>query len=75
MTNEQWACVFDGRAGARARAVFPSEEQAKQFAERHALLTATGIPLKWSDSVDPTVLVTPVGDYRIALTDELASPL
>lgn len=50
--------------------MFPSQEQAKQFAERHARLTASGMPLKWIDSVDPLVLATPAGDYRIALTDD-----
>ncbi len=43
---EHWICFFDGRAGAQARAVFATEELAKQFAERHAEVTATGMPLK-----------------------------
>jgi hypothetical protein len=67
---EQWICLFEGRAGARARAVFATEEQAKQFAERHAQLTATGMPLKWNDTNDPMELTTPVGEYRIVRTDE-----
>jgi len=63
---EQWVCVFEGRAGARAQAVFPSRDQAQQFAERHAqALTATGMPLKWDDTNDPTVLVIPIGQYRL----------
>jgi hypothetical protein len=61
---EQWICLFEGRAGARARAVFATEEQARQFAEQHAQITATGMPLKWNDNVDPMVLTTPLGDYR-----------
>jgi hypothetical protein len=57
----QWICLFEGRAGAKARAVFATEEQAKQFAEQHAQVTATGMPLKWNDTNDPMVLTTPLG--------------
>jgi hypothetical protein len=39
---EQWMCVFDGRAGARARAVFVSREEARQVAERHAQVLDAG---------------------------------
>ena len=64
--TEQWMCLFDGRAGARARAVFTSEEQARQFAAQHAeLMTVTGVPLKWDDTNDLTMLTTPAGNYRI----------
>jgi hypothetical protein len=48
---EQWVCVFDGRAGGHARAVFVSREQARQFAERHAqAVTPSGMSLKWEDA-------------------------
>jgi hypothetical protein len=67
---EQWICLFEGRAGAKARAVFATEEQAKQFAERHARVGAAGMPLKWNDTVDPMVLTTLVGEYRITRTDD-----
>jgi len=50
--------------------VSATEEQAKQFAERHAQVTATGMPLKWNDTIDPMVLTTSVGEYRIPRTDE-----
>ena len=50
--------------------MFATEEQAKQFAEQHAQVTATGMPLKWNDTTDPMVLTTPLGDYRITRTDE-----
>ena len=46
---EQWICLFEGRAGAKARAVFATEHQAKQYAERHAQVAAAGIPLKWNE--------------------------
>ena len=62
--------LVEGRAGAKAHAVFATEEQAKQFAERHAKEGAAGMPLKWNDSIDPIVLTTPVGEYRITRTDE-----
>jgi hypothetical protein len=67
---EQWICLFEGRAGAKAHAVFATEEQAKQFAERHAQVGAAGMPLNWNDTVDPMVLTTPVREYRITRTDE-----
>lgn len=63
---EYWVCLFEGRAGAKARAGFATEEQAKQFAERHAQITATGIPLKWNDMSDSTLLTTSAGVYSIA---------
>jgi hypothetical protein len=62
---EQWICLFEARTGAKARAVFATEEQARQFAERHARVSATGVPLKWEDTNDPHVLTTPVGTYSI----------
>jgi hypothetical protein len=68
---EQWICLFEGRAGAKARAVFATEDQAKQFAERHAQVAAAGIPLKWNDNVDGMVLTTPVGEYRVTWTEEV----
>lgn len=66
---QQWICMFEGRAGAKARAVFPTEEQARQFAERHAQVMPS-MPLKWNDTNGPTVLTTPYGDYRITSTEE-----
>jgi hypothetical protein len=67
--TERWICVFEGRAGARAQASFPSEEQAKEFAERHALTMVTAIPLKWSDNDNERVLATIFGNYRIVRTN------
>jgi hypothetical protein len=67
---EHWICLFEGRAGARARAVFGTKEQAKQFAERHAQMTATGMSLKWNDTSDQVELATLLGDYRIVRIDE-----
>jgi hypothetical protein len=61
--------VFEGCAGARARASFLSEEQAREFAERHALTMLTAIPLKWSDNDNERVLATIFGDYRIVRTN------
>jgi hypothetical protein len=63
---ERWLCVFDANAGAHARAVFPSKEQAMQFAERHARAAApSGMPLKWEDAGHSSVLSTQLGDYLI----------
>jgi hypothetical protein len=67
---EQWICLFDGRAGATARAVFATEEQARQFAERHAQLSASGMPLKWNTINNLIVLTTPVGNYWIVRPGE-----
>jgi hypothetical protein len=64
----RWECVFDGRAGGYARAVFASREQARQFAERHAKsIVPSGMPRKWEDTAEEsTVLVTQLGHYLIA---------
>jgi hypothetical protein len=63
----QWACVFEARTGVRARADFPTKEQAQQFAERHArAFTPVGTPLTWEDTDDSSVLSTQVGDYLVA---------
>jgi hypothetical protein len=70
---EQWTCLFEGRTGAKARAVFATVEQAKQFAERHAHeVSASGMPLKWNDTNDPMLLTTPLGTYRILRTGQPA---
>ena len=67
--TERWICMFEGHAGARAQASFVSEEQAREFAERHALTMVTAaIPLKWSDNDNERVLATSFGDYRIIRT-------
>jgi hypothetical protein len=64
---EHWLCVFDAYAGAHARAVFSTREQAMQFAERHARAAApSGMPLKWEDAGHSSVLSTQLGDYLIA---------
>jgi hypothetical protein len=64
--SEHWLCVFDANAGAHARAVFASKEQAMQFAERHARAAApSGMPLKWEDAGHSSVLATQLGDYLI----------
>ena len=68
---EHWVCLFDGRAGARAQAMFPSKDEARQFAERHARALGTiGVPLRWNDLDDPTVLTTPAGTYRLVRMNE-----
>jgi hypothetical protein len=68
--SEEWICFFESRAGAKAHAVFATEEQAKQFAERHAQVAASGMPLKWSDTNELVVLTTPGGNYWIVSTDK-----
>jgi hypothetical protein len=67
--TEGWICVFKGRAGAKAQASFASEEQAREFAERHARTMVTAIPLRWSDNDNEKVLTTIFGDYRIVRTN------
>jgi hypothetical protein len=63
VADEQWACFFNGRAGARAQAVFGSKEEARQFANRHARYTTPReTPLKWEDT---NKLTTQLGDYMI----------
>jgi len=69
---EEWICLFEGRTGAKARAVFATEEQAKRFAEQHAQVSTSGMPLKWNDNSDPLVLTTPLGMYRILRTGQPA---
>ena len=67
--STKWICSFEGRAGGKAHAVFATEDEAQQFAARHAQLTATGMPLKWHDTNDPIALSTPLGVYRIVRID------
>ena len=63
---ERWVCVFDGRAGGRARAVFGTSDEAREFAERHARAMAPGgLPLKWEDSSEAMVLTTALGVYLV----------
>jgi hypothetical protein len=67
---QHWVCIFDGRAGAHARAMFDTKDQARQFAERHAeAITPSGMPLKWEDAREVEVLTTPLGDYLIVPID------
>ena len=66
---EHWVCLFEGRTGAKAKAVFASEEEAKEFVVRHVRLTSPGMPLKWQDTAEP-MLTTPIATYRIVCTDE-----
>lgn len=71
--TERWTCLFEGRAGAKARAVFASEQQAREFAERHAQTTDLGVPLRWSDTNDTNdgvVLTTHAGEYHIKRSDD-----
>jgi len=64
---EHWGCVFDGRAGGHARAVFATSDAAQQFAERHARAVAPGgLPLKWEDTGASLVLTTALGVYLVA---------
>lgn len=64
---DEWICVFEGRAKGRARAVFATEDQARQFAERHARdVTRNSMPLKWEDAGEAVVLTTQLGEYVVA---------
>jgi hypothetical protein len=67
----RWVCVFEGRAGGHARAVFGTSDQAQQFAERHARATAPGgVPLTWQHTSDASVLTTALGIYLVSPTDD-----
>ena len=67
--TERWMCIFDAWAGAHARGVFPTKQEAMRFAERHAhAVASTGTPLKWEDTGQSSVLLTQLGDYLIAST-------
>ena len=64
--DKQWVCFFNGRAGSRAQAVFGTKQEARRFAERHARsITPSGMPLKWADANESTMLTTQLGDYVI----------
>ena len=64
---EHWVCVFEGRAGGQARAVFETSEQARGFAERHARSSIPpDAPFTWDDvSESAAVLMTQLGIYRV----------
>jgi len=74
---ERWVCVFAGRAGGQARAVFQTRDQARQFAERHARSMAPpGVPLTWDEAgVSTAVLTTLLGTYLVAPLSEDSAPL
>lgn len=68
---QTWVCVVAGRAGAHARAVFSTKDQARPCAERHARAMAPGgLPLKWEDTSASLLLSTLLGDCRIAPSRE-----
>ena len=65
-----WSCRFVARSGGHAQAVFASEAEAKQFAERHAQsYLGTGTLLTWADANNTSVLITHVGEYRVTSID------
>jgi hypothetical protein len=68
----RWVCVFNGRSGGHARALFATRNQARQFAERHALsFVPADSKLNWVDSsAESSVLTTQVGNYLVARIDE-----
>jgi hypothetical protein len=63
--TEQWMCLFLNRSGMKAHAVFATQAQARQFAEKHAQASAPGMPLTWNDPNNPILLTTSVGTYWI----------
>jgi hypothetical protein len=65
--GEHWACTLGTRAGVRARAVFPTKQEAMEFAERHARsMPWTGLPLKWEDTGQSLAVRTVLGEYLVA---------
>jgi hypothetical protein len=64
MAEEQWSCAFEARSGGRASATFDSREQAREFASRHAQITASDG--EWTAEAGGVWLLrTPTGMYRI----------
>ena len=46
--------------------MFGTKQEARRFAERHARsITPSGMPLKWADANESTMLTTQLGDYVI----------
>jgi hypothetical protein len=59
-------CVFEGRAGSTARAVFDSQEQAMRFAERHTqTMHPAATLIEWQHVNGESVADVPAGHYRI----------
>jgi hypothetical protein len=68
-----WTCVFQSRSGGRARALFATRQQARHFAQRHALTFApAGTEFNWVETDDSSVLTIQVGDYVITRSDPSA---
>jgi hypothetical protein len=64
---KRWACVFESRSGGRARALFATQDQARHFAEQHALaFSPAGTKFNWAEAGDSSVLTTQVGKYVVA---------
>lgn len=64
-------CLFEGRAGSLAHAMFASKQQAMRFAERHAQTMGPAIvPIEWHDAIDETGFDLPVGKYRIVRVED-----
>jgi hypothetical protein len=73
---DAWICVFDPRAGSRARAVFETRDRAMRFAEHHAnAVTPGGAPLKWEDAESAAVSTTALGEYLVARQNMSAQTL
>jgi hypothetical protein len=70
--TEQWLVEFIGAAGAQARAVLKSEDQARAFAEQLAqsMLPVHRTPLLWSNVDGVALLSTALGNYRVQQVTE-----
>lgn len=66
IVDERWVCAYESRSGGRARAIFASHEQARDFAERHARLSCMiASPIKWTEVDGSWVLRTENAEYVI----------
>jgi len=64
--GKPWVCAFLSRTGVRTQASFATKHQGRNFAEPHArAFTSTGMPLKWLEMVDASVLTTALGEYQV----------
>jgi len=68
-TVPMWLCTYTSDAGSHARAIFESQHDATEFAQRHALAItdAAPTPLVWkpADTGDSTTLITRIGTYVV----------
>jgi hypothetical protein len=69
--SQSWVCVFLSRTGGRAEALFATERQARQFAERHArAFTSARTSFTWVHTVTSSVLTIDIGEYLVTRIEQ-----